>query len=197
MLVKREVYNQVKGFDEDYFMYGEDIDLSYKIKKAGYQSFYYGETVIIHYKGESTLKDKTYAKRFYGAMQIFYKKHFKSNVVFDALVFLGIQSAKIFSRKSKRKHSLPDGYLLVSNKNYPELEKKLRKPVLRYNNDSKRNLENKQLIFDASWKSYKNIIEDMAKLKTEKNISFKILPKNTNYILGSHTSTSRGEVIHF
>ena len=58
MLMKREVYIQMSGFDEDYFMYGEDIDLSYKVKKAGYDNFYFSDTTIIHFKGESTLKDK-------------------------------------------------------------------------------------------------------------------------------------------
>ena len=74
-------------------MYGEDIDLSYKILKAGYHNFYFGETTIIHFKGESTLRDANYAKRFYGAMQIFYKKHFKRNIFFNGLVWLGIKMA--------------------------------------------------------------------------------------------------------
>ncbi len=90
MFIKREFIMKVKGFDEDYFMYGEDIDLSYKVLKAGYNNYYFGETTVIHYKGESTLKDKHYANRFYGAMQIFYKKHFKKNVLFDMFVWLGI-----------------------------------------------------------------------------------------------------------
>ncbi|MEM6687464.1 MAG: glycosyltransferase family 2 protein, partial [Bacteroidota bacterium] len=64
MLLKKSVYDTVGGFDEDYFMYGEDIDLSYKIRKAGFQNYYFGKTTVLHYKGESTLKDKTYAKRF-------------------------------------------------------------------------------------------------------------------------------------
>ena len=79
MVLKRTIYNEVGGFDEDYFMYGEDIDLSYKVLKSGYVNYYYGNTAIIHFKGESTLKDKVYAKRFYGAMGIFYNKHFKKN----------------------------------------------------------------------------------------------------------------------
>lgn len=75
MLMRREVYDIVNGFDEDYFMYGEDIDLSYKVLKAGYENYYFGKSKIIHFKGESALRDTFYAKQFYGAMQIFYKKH--------------------------------------------------------------------------------------------------------------------------
>ena len=197
MLLKGKVYSEVHGFDEDYFMYGEDIDLSYKVKKAGYQSFYFGEISAIHYKGESTLKDKSYAKRFYGAMQIFYKKHFKSNLVFDALVYFGIQSAKIFSKKETEEHFQPEAYLLFSNKSYPELEKVLNKPLIELTNGIETSNKNTQFIFDASWKSYKEIIEHIDNMKKNTRVTIKILPKNANFILGSNSSKSRGEVIHF
>jgi GT2 family glycosyltransferase len=69
---------KVTGFlDETYFMYGEDIDLSYKILKAGFDNYYFSETQIIHYKGESTKKGSlNYVFVFYKAMIIFAKKHF-------------------------------------------------------------------------------------------------------------------------
>ncbi|HWA07628.1 MAG TPA: glycosyltransferase [Ignavibacteria bacterium] len=76
MLIKKDVYEKVKGFDEDYFMYGEDLDLCFRIKKAGYRIFYYPKTSIIHYKGESTKKSSiSYVNNFYGAMQVFVKKN--------------------------------------------------------------------------------------------------------------------------
>lgn len=196
MLLKRSVYNEVKGFDEDYFMYGEDIDLSYKIKKAGYQSFYFGETSVIHYKGESTLKDKTYAKRFYGAMQIFYKKHFKSNIVFDALVFLGIQSARLFGGKASVEKLNFENYTLVSNTKNEALKSKLSKPVKQVSNLSEIK-DRTQVIFDVNCISFQEIIQQMETSEKNKNISFKILPKNANFILGSHSSKSRGELVHF
>ena len=91
MWLKREVYCRVGGFDEQYFMYGEDIDLSYSVLNAGYNNYYFGQTTIIHFKGESTLKDMVYAKRFYGAMQLFYKKYYASNFLFDLLVRVGLK----------------------------------------------------------------------------------------------------------
>jgi GT2 family glycosyltransferase len=91
MLLSKRVYQEVGGFDERYFMYGEDIDLSYSVINAGYDNYYYGKTSIIHYKGESTLKDAVYAKRFYGAMQLFYKNYFNTNVLFDVVVNLGVK----------------------------------------------------------------------------------------------------------
>lgn len=196
MLLKRSVYGEVKGFDEDYFMYGEDIDLSYKIKKAGYQSFYFGETSVIHYKGESTLKDKTYAKRFYGAMQIFYKKHFKSNLVFDALVFFGIQSAKLFESKVSAERLNFEDYTLISKTNNKALVSKLQKPVTLASNTTEVK-SNTQIIFDANCISFQEIIQQMETSEKNKNLSFKILPKSTNFILGSNSSKSRGEVVHF
>lgn len=77
MLLRRKTLDKVGLLDEDYFMYGEDIDLSYRITKGGYKNYYFPETTIIHYKGESTKKGSiNYVKVFYNAMIIFAKKHF-------------------------------------------------------------------------------------------------------------------------
>jgi len=77
MFVRREALDKVGGFDEAFFMYGEDIDLSYRILQAGYQNRYL-PLPIVHYKGESTNKTSyRYAKVFYDAMLIFFNKHFK------------------------------------------------------------------------------------------------------------------------
>jgi GT2 family glycosyltransferase len=74
----RHLQLSLHGFDEDFFMYGEDIDLSYRIQKAGYKNYYLGNNVIIHFKGESTQKNAVYVKNFYGAMKIFVEKHYKN-----------------------------------------------------------------------------------------------------------------------
>lgn len=95
MILKKEVYEKVGGFDKDFFMYGEDLDLCYRIQQAGYKVFYVSSTEIIHYKGESTKRstiDET--KVFYGAMQLFVRKHLSSSI----LVGLILQFA-IFVRK--------------------------------------------------------------------------------------------------
>ena len=75
IFIKTELLLKIQGFDEDFFMYGEDIDLSYRILKEGYSN-YYLPTPIIHYKGESTQKDSyKYVHVFYEAMEIFFRKH--------------------------------------------------------------------------------------------------------------------------
>jgi GT2 family glycosyltransferase len=77
MFMRRSVLDEVGLLDEDFFMYGEDIDLSYRITKAGYKNYYFPFTRIIHYKGESTKKSSiNYVFVFYRAMIIFARKHF-------------------------------------------------------------------------------------------------------------------------
>ncbi len=77
MLMRKETLDKVGLLDEAFFMYGEDIDLSYRIILGGYKNYYFPETKIIHYKGESTKKSSVnYVFVFYNAMIIFAKKHF-------------------------------------------------------------------------------------------------------------------------
>lgn len=78
LLTRRTVLEEIGLLDEAFFMYGEDIDLSYRIIRAGYQNFYFPKTTIIHYKGESTKKGSlNYVRSFYNAMIIFARKHFQ------------------------------------------------------------------------------------------------------------------------
>ena len=89
MMLRKEALDKTGLLDEDYFMYGEDIDLSYRIIKAGYKNYYFPETTIIHYKGESTKKGSlNYVFIFYNAMIIFARKHFsnKNARLFSALI---------------------------------------------------------------------------------------------------------------
>ena len=77
MLMRKSALDKVGLLDEDYFMYGEDIDLSYRIQLGGYDNYYFHDTSIIHYKGESTKKSSVnYVFIFYKAMVIFAEKHF-------------------------------------------------------------------------------------------------------------------------
>lgn len=76
MFVDNKRLQAVGGFDEDFFMYGEDMDLAYRLAQDGWQN-YYLPTPIIHYKGECTKTESAnYVKIFYGAMLIFYRKHY-------------------------------------------------------------------------------------------------------------------------
>ena len=107
MLMRKSVLDKVGLLDEDYFMYGEDIDLSYRITQGGYKNYYFPETRIIHYKGESTKKSSVnYVYVFYNAMRIFANKHFsqKNAKLFNWLITLAIwfrASLAILSRLFK------------------------------------------------------------------------------------------------
>ncbi len=80
MMLSKPVVEATKGFDETYFMYGEDIDLSYKVQQARYKNYYFGEQKIIHFKGESTKRGSlNYVRMFYNAMSIFVKKHYSGS----------------------------------------------------------------------------------------------------------------------
>ena len=77
MLLKAKALKNIGLFDESFFMYGEDIDLSYRLTLAGYKNYYFPETYIIHFKGQSTRKFSwRYIQSFYGAMFIFVRKYF-------------------------------------------------------------------------------------------------------------------------
>lgn len=79
MLMRKSVLDKIGLLDETFFMYGEDIDLSWRILQGGYKNYYYPHTQIIHYKGESTKKGSlNYVRMFYNAMIIFAQKHFQS-----------------------------------------------------------------------------------------------------------------------
>jgi GT2 family glycosyltransferase len=206
MFMKKELYEDLDGFDEDCFMYSDDIDLSYRALQLGKENFYLADTTVIHYKGESTVKDAMYMKRFQEAMQFFYKKHFKYAPAFSVFMTAGsyfFSFAKMLQGRSQKKRS-PDGYIVVSlnRERIDELQLILRKKVSFFNlkteiivNSSKICWEpNSEIIFDNEVISFKEIINCFEVLKN-KGLTYKILPKNARFLIGSSTSYDRGELI--
>ncbi len=91
MFLRRTVLEKVGGLDEQFFMYGEDLDWSYRIKRAGWRVYYVHATQIVHYKGQSVRRsDIDEVKLFYAAMRVFVQKHFKRGIVSDLLLRFGI-----------------------------------------------------------------------------------------------------------
>src|SRR5688572_26761822 len=98
MLMRKSVLDKVGVLDETFFMYGEDIDLSYRITQGGFKNYYFADTTIIHYKGESTKKSSVnYVFVFYKAMVIFAKKHFSQR---NAGMFSFLINMAIYLRAS-------------------------------------------------------------------------------------------------
>lgn len=102
MLMRGSVLQEIGGFDEAFFMYGEDIDLSYRVLQAGHRNYYLADRPILHYKGESTKHQSWhYIKTFHEAMAIFAKKHFNGQALtYRALISLGIY-AKGFAKLTR------------------------------------------------------------------------------------------------
>ena len=92
MFMRAETLDETGFLDETFFMYGEDIDLCYRIKKAGWKIIYYGESIITHLKGASSKKQKNkLIYEFYRAMYIYYKKHHadESSFITNIVVYIG------------------------------------------------------------------------------------------------------------
>jgi len=91
MMLRKSLLDEIGGFDEIFFMYGEDIDLSYRVSQAGMKNYYLASSSIIHFKGESTRKGSlNYVKIFYQAMILFVHKHYQGAGAFLFRSFLKI-----------------------------------------------------------------------------------------------------------
>ncbi|WP_339834441.1 glycosyltransferase family 2 protein [uncultured Flavobacterium sp.] len=195
MIIKRDLYNKIGGFDQNCFMYSDDIDLSYMVLKSGKENYYFHETSVIHYKGESTVRDGLYMKRFREAMQFFYKKHFKKSVVFDLMMQFGAFAFSVIKKNQQKNEKVEiDEYIVFSKNNFSlNLNKKITylTDFDKFKNDLSKNFE---LIFDTNSFSFKEIIAFM-ELNKAKNITYKNYIKSSNYCIGSNNSNDRGEVI--
>lgn len=204
MLLKRSLYLKVGGFDEGCFMYSDDIDLSYTVKQLGYFNYYFAESTIIHYKGESTVKDELYMQRFREAMQFFYKKHFRASRFFDLMMRVGTLIFVLIKPKGEKQKYYPDEYVTVSSKIF--LQQKItdffKKNTITITKIDENKLFSQlistqrkvEVVFDKEYYTYKEIIEAMQRHQ-KKLVTYKIKPEGCNYILGSNNSNDRGEVI--
>ena len=205
MIMKRDLYNEIGGFDENCFMYSDDIDLSYMALKSGKLNYYFHETSVIHYKGESTVKDGLYMKRFREAMKFFYNKHYKKAVEFVFFIEIGALFFALVKKKQGNVKPIEvDDYILISedenlkNKLENQLNKKLiwetkldSNALFSHRNKS---LKQTEILIDNASFSFKSIISF---LETHKNqgFTFKIIPKNTLFMLGSNNSNDKGIVV--
>ena len=200
MFMKRDLYNEIGGFDENCFMYSDDIDLSYMALKKGKSNYYFHETSVIHYKGESTIKDGAYMKRFQEAMNFFYIKHFQVSFLFSIFMKIGIvffSLVKMFQGKPKPKLS-PEKYILVSENEVlrGKLENKWQTVVERQDiTKSFAKNAKTEIIFDQNFIIFKSIIQSFETNKN-KGLTFKIIPESSDYVIGSNSSFDRGEVIN-
>ncbi|MFV0468984.1 MAG: glycosyltransferase [Dysgonomonas sp.] len=158
MMLRKEAIEKVGNLDEAFFMYGEDIDLSYRIVQGGYKNYYLPEK-IIHYKGESTSKDGIkYVKAFYEAMYIFFKKHYPHyGQIYSLLITTGITTRAALA-------------------------------VLRRALGLKNNTGNnrKIILFDHSELAYEDIIEKMDASGKQENNQYHIYSPKSGMTIGMH-----------
>ena len=210
MVMKRELYLEVGGFDEKCFMYSDDIDLSYVVAKAGKDNYYFHDTTIIHYKGESTIKDGTYMKRFQEAMNFFYNKHFstdglqslfftffmKVGIVFFSFIkkFQGqpkLKTAPIHFELFSSSAEMATKLTAVLQKKVSYHDLKAEKEVISCLNKS---VVGSEIILDNESISFQECIA-VLESSVNKGLTFKIIPKNANFLIGSNNSNERGEII--
>lgn len=133
MMLDRRTLEATKGFDEDFFMYAEDIDLSYRIQKTGAANYYLADVSIIHFKGESTQKSSpNYIRHFYGAMKLFVEKHSKGKyrIAFTKAAINANQQLAFLlmriRRKGRSSPKFPDTAILASQQVFEALLKLVR-----------------------------------------------------------------------
>jgi GT2 family glycosyltransferase len=203
MCLRSEDYSKVEGLDENYFMYGEDIDLSFQFINAGFQNYYLGQQSILHFKGESTLKDKIYFQRFFDSVKLYFRKHYTNSKIMIGVASVFFVLAKYFKKnqiqKGERLKSAYKKIILVSQE--PDLLRTIssfyEKEVisLDYFGASQEDLKDSLVIFNTDQGHYREIINLMSKNKDNNNI-FRIKVPNLNILIGSDSSTSQGEKSH-
>jgi len=200
MMVRKKVLEKTGGFDERFFMYAEDIDLSWRIGQSGSRNYYLSETTIIHFKGESTRKDFSYVKMFHKAMELFMKKHFSGPLNSLQLFSLSLavrfyQSLSFMSlpfRKSGRKKKT--GYR-VFIKGDPDSILKWKTRMDKIKNPVSPNEEGAEKIIycESASFSWKSIIAEISNNK--KKVLFKFHGYGTHAAVGSYSSLEQGDVI--
>jgi N-acetylglucosaminyl-diphospho-decaprenol L-rhamnosyltransferase len=213
MFVRKEVFNKIGGFDEQFFMYAEDIDLSYRIGQVGYKNYYFPGCTIIHFKGESTRKDARYIRLFYKAMIQFVRKHFKGKKA-GAYIFLlewGIRmksvAASLGLRGAKKKKPVTgkSDLLIIGEKqgiekvalkvfgyNNIELLDKIADVSLIEHTISKSSYS--EIVFcESASLSFKKIIQCINLSKSK--AAFKICATGSNSLVGSSSKSNQGDAI--
>lgn len=200
MMIKRTVLYDVGGWDEDFFMYGEDIDLSYRLVNAGYFNYYLGNTTILHFKGESTQRiSRNFIHHFYGSMSLFVRKHYKGLKAF--CLHLGILMGRVLAQLQlafqKTRMPLPDLCDSMMLHLFPGhsafTEKILTEHKIRFQVTNHWPREERNVLLVQGNISFKEIIHYLDSTAGERNVW--ITSEESLSIVGSGYRHQRGQVI--
>jgi len=201
MFMRKRLYDQLEGFDENFFMYGEDIDISHRSLKLGYTNFYFSQSKVIHFKGESTPKNKAYEKRFFNAMSYYYNKNFSHNWLLNSIFTTGSYLFSKFKRfaSSRRDKTSP---ILVNNWTLVSKNPKLFKNVKMNMFPSIKHCQNLLEVLQVKPKKLMGIVFDMRTMQWSEVINFmqvhqtryvyKFISVDNKRIIGSSDVLSRG-----
>lgn len=198
LLARKEALDKTGGFDERFFMYAEDIDLSYHIQQAGYQNYYFANCTILHFKGESTRRDARYVRLFYTAMIQFVEKHFAGVTAWGYIKLLqGIIALKSLAKESAQPASATPSkeesiYLTGDEASIEEMWPLAVKAGKRISLDA--NTTNILILCEGGSCSFKKVIEELQQVAGKQVY---IHAKNTASAVGSHNKSNQGNVIAF
>ncbi|MBR8535967.1 glycosyltransferase family 2 protein [Carboxylicivirga sediminis] len=205
LTIPRDNKSKFTQLDESYFMYGEDIDLSWRLKQAHGSNIYFPNTTIIHFKGQSTILNRTIIGHFYNAMWLFYKQHIYSNKwwLTNSLIWSGIKLATNLHIASnllthcnhqRSKHSyFQKSILLSDNKGLQQSINNALGTIVKISiSGISKSADNQLTIFDFAHTSYKAAIEMIE--KQPGNYAF--LTYDQKSLIICTQSDGKGQVIH-
>ena len=196
MIFQNSTFKKVDGFNEEYFMYGEDIEVCFQVKQIGNKNFYSSDSTIIHFKGESTINDIHYLRNFYGAMSIYFKNVFSTNrfllalIIFFSKLLILIKS---FSTERQRSDFKSKKNFLLGNKSVNKLNNLFGDiTMVRKIDDS---MNDCNIIFDSNYMTYKQIINYVNNTRGRKKINFCFLSHDYSYIIMAGGMKQKGNII--
>ena len=208
MMADKKTLDKTGGFDEIFFMYGEDIDLSYRIQKAGFKNYYFPQITIIHFKGESTQKKSIqYIRNFYGAMLLFVKKHYRNlpGNLYAALINVAIVIKTVLSsiQNGFKKPAVAAGKKIYGNKvvvisdaaAFQKIQQSIQQYFIQVERADDLNLahENDAVVLCEPNMSFSEMIKIME--LHQKKYKFFICAEGANSIVGSNDKTATGNSI--
>ncbi|MEI8073252.1 MAG: glycosyltransferase family 2 protein [Bacteroidota bacterium] len=197
MMVKRSVLDQTGAFDQRFFMYGEDIDLSYRIQKAGFINYYFAGSTIIHFKGESTRKGSlNYVLLFYTAMLLFVRKNYKG--LKAGLFGFFIQAAIIIRGLISLLYKIGVFFLKMSENGQNNDKNRAKEMIIVENPTKIKELQIDQktviLFCESNDFSWKQIIEELERFSYT-DAQFRFHGNKSNSIVGSDSKETEGEAL--
>ncbi|MBL6646826.1 MAG: glycosyltransferase family 2 protein [Flavobacteriaceae bacterium] len=202
MMLKKSIFNEIGGFDESFFMYFEDDDFCYRITQMGYQNYYVPTSTCIHFKGESTLRNKAFQLRFQAGINQFYQKHFPKTALFRFWLRLSSILFSLLKRFSSPPKAAADKNssqaILVSRDTElgTSFQEKTKKEITLCSNllhvlqlqDAP-----SQIFFDTKGLNYHDLINFMQTHRQE--FAYVIITKDRSLAIGSDDPLSRGHVM--